>query len=134
MARSLIRHFDVTIPAGTPRANPLVSTTRFDPAIVERIEWLFPAGCAGQVGIQIGARGVQIVPFNSSQFLVRTGDSSGAEVEGLHKTGDWSVIGYNTGAFDHTVHVTFHARPVTDPDEQRFTLDYTDPILGIGAS
>ena len=129
-----MRHFDVTIPAGTPRASPQVSLTQFPTAIVERIEWLFPAGCAGLVGIQIGARNVAVIPFDASQFITRTGDSSGIDLTDMHNTGDWSVIGYNTGAFPHTIHVTFHTHAIVTPDTSRFILDYVDPILGMGES
>ena len=134
MTMTLVRHFNVSIPPGTPTASPLVTLTQFLPATVERIEWLFPAGCAGLVGIQIGARAVVIIPHNTSQFITRTGDSAGVDLDGAHDTGDWSVIGYNTGTFPHTIHVTFHTHPLTAPDTSPFILDYVDPILGMGES
>ena len=134
MSRLLLRHFDVTIPAGVLKASPQVFTTRFNPAIVERIDWLFPAGCQGLVGIQIGARSIAIVPFDATQFITRTGDSSGVDIQDVHETGDWSVIGYNTGAFPHTVHITFRTRAITDDQSEPFILDTFGPILGIGES
>lgn len=107
MAPTTVRAFDITIPAGTTAAAPLVTLTQFDPDIVERIEWLFPDGCCGLVGIQIGARAVPIIPRLVSQWLIRSGDSAGFDLAEMHVTGDWSVIGYNTGANPHTIHVQF---------------------------
>lgn len=113
MAPTFVYPFPVLIPAGTTQATPLVTPTQFDPRTVERIEWVFPAGCNGQVGIQIGARSVPVIPSLRSQWLTRSGDTTGIDVTGMHETGDWSVIGYNLGAFAHTVQVTFIARALT---------------------
>jgi hypothetical protein len=99
--------YDVTIPAGTAINAPLVTLTQFEPNTVERIEWLFPDGCLGVVGIAIGARSVPIIPRSHSQWLIRSGQSQGMDLEGAHDSGDWSVIGYNTGQYAHTVHVSF---------------------------
>jgi hypothetical protein len=116
VALTLVYPFSVTIPANTPKAAPVVVPTVFEPNIVNRVEWLFPQGCAGMVGIQIGARSVPVIPSNRALFLTRTGDSSGFDTEDMHDSGDWSVIGYNTGLFPHTIQVTFRAhrkpRPV----------------------
>lgn len=108
MALSLVRHFAVTIPAGTPQGTPLTTPTTFEPDVVERIEWLFPHGCNGLVGIQIGARNVQVLPTTKGAFFKRSGDSHGMDLSGVHVTGDWSVIGFNTGVNPHTVDVTFY--------------------------
>jgi len=108
----------VTIPAGTAKASPLVTLTQIDTGVVERIEWTFPPGCQGNVGIQFGARSIAIIPKPATAFIVRSGNSSAYPVEDMHDTGDWSVIGYNTGRFPHTVEVTFfsHAPDPEEPD------------------
>jgi hypothetical protein len=124
MPRTLVKTFDIAIPAGTVKAAPLVTLTQFEPNEVTRIEWLFPSGCNGQVGIQIGARSVPVIPGDRTQFITRSGDSAGIDLEGMHTSGDWSVISYNTGAFPHIVHVTFHARRVVrEPNPDIFILD-----------
>lgn len=110
MPFTLIFTFDVTIPAGTLPGAPLVTRTPFGDTDVDRIEWLFPDGCNGVVGIQVGARAVPVFPKGAGQWLIRSGDAAGTDLDGMHTTGDWSVIGYNAGAYPHTIHVTFHAR------------------------
>lgn len=129
-----LRHFDVTIPAGTPKTAPLVTSVAFNPRVVTRVEWLFPPGCNGLVGIQIGARSVPILPGTTGQFLTRSGDSAGVDLEDMHTTGDWSVIGYNTGAHDHTVHITFLTHAIPPPIEDKFIVGALEPILSIGES
>jgi hypothetical protein len=116
VAVTLFHSFPVTIPAGTPKAAPLVTLTRFEQNTVDRIEWVFPDGCNGQVGIQIGARAIPIIPNDKTQFFIRSGSAQGVDVEGLHNTGDWSVIGYNTGVFPHTVDVTFRVHRNIQPE------------------
>lgn len=132
MPRTLVYPFDITIPAGTPIATPIVTPTQFGDNEVERIEWLFPDGCNGVVGIQIGARTVPIIPANRGQFLVRSGDSHGYDLTEQHQTGDWSVIGYNTGSFPHTVHVYFfvHRIPPEPPAPMYLLWDTIDTLRG----
>ena len=130
----LIKRFDVTIPAGTLKIAPLAVATRFEDNQVERIEWLFPTGCQGQVGIQIGSRSVPVIPDNPALFFVRSGDSSGFDLDGMHTTGDWSVIGYNTGVFAHTIQVTFRARRIEKLPKLIFITDGRLTDIGIGES
>jgi hypothetical protein len=129
-----VRYFDVTIPAGTPKASPLVSLIQFAPRVVTRIDWLFPHGCQGLVGIQIGARGIPVIPGSIGQFIVRSGDSAGVNLEGMHETGDWSVIGYNTGSFSHTVHLTFITHAIPPPVDDKFIVGDVGDILSMGES
>lgn len=126
MPLTLVQPFDVTIPAGTPIATPVTVLTQFAPNVVTRIEWNFPPGCQGQVGIQIGSRSVPVIPFSRAQWLVRSGESAGMDLEGMHDSGDWSVIGYNTGAFPHTIHVVFFAH--------RKVRVHTDPMVIDGSA
>lgn len=112
----ILHTFAVTIPAGTLSTAPLVTPTVFNTGIVDRIEWRFPGGCNGQVGIQIGARTVPVLPGAKTQFFIRSGDSQGFDLEDLPNTGDWSVIGYNTGVFAHTVQVVFRVHRIQPPE------------------
>lgn len=107
MAWTILHPFQVTIPPGTPQATPLVTPTTFAPNVVDRIQWRFPGGCNGAVGIQIGSRSVPVLPGAKTQFFIQSGDTSGFDLEDMPTTGDWSVIGFNTGAFPHTILVTF---------------------------
>jgi hypothetical protein len=128
---TLVYEYDVTIPAGTTAADPLVTLTQFEANEVERIEWLFPDGCCGLVGIQVGARSVPVIPHSNEQWLIRSGDSSGMDLTGQHNTGDWSVIGYNDGAYPHTVHVTFKVHRTEPPNNPDLLLVAAEPVTGM---
>lgn len=134
MRRTIPYHFDVTTPPGTTKATPLVTLCQIPQGIVRRIEWIFPGGCAGNVGMQLGARSITIFPQPSTAFIVRSGSAGEYELEGLHNTGDWSVITYNTGQFPHTIQVTFfHGAFETAPELDRMFTDL-DRMTMLGAS
>ena len=132
MARTLSHTFAVTIPAGTLQSAPLVTPVQFETNIVDRIDWVFPGGCNGVVGIQIGSRSVPVLPSNPGAFYVRSGAAQGTAVEDLPNTGDWSVIGYNTGSFNHTVQVTFTVRRIVEPPKDPMLVNDTGPYLQLG--
>lgn len=134
MPLTLVRVFDVTIPAGTPIATPLVTPTVFAPNKVLSILWRFPSGCNGQVGIAIGARTVPVLPDIPGKYLVHNGDTVGYDVEDFPTTGDWSVIGYNLGAFPHTVHVEFKVHRNVRAERDLFILGDAASILALGES
>jgi hypothetical protein len=115
MVYTIVHPFAVTIPAGTLSTAPLVTPTVFAPNIVDSIEWVFPNGCNGLVGIQIGARNIPVIPGAKNQFFTRSGSSGLIDVEDMHDSGDWSVIGFNTGVFPHTVQVTFKVHRKVKP-------------------
>lgn len=110
MAAPLVYPFDVTIPAGTQKTTPLVTSTKIDPNTVDRITWTFPHGCNGQVGIQIGSRAAAVIPADATKWFTTSGNTNSLDLEDYHETGDWSVIGYNTGNHAHTIQVQFHVR------------------------
>ena len=84
------------------------------------------------VGIQIGARTVPVLPSNTGAFYVRSGAAQGTDVIDLPNTGDWSVIGYNTGSFNHTIQVTFTVRRIVEPPKDLMLVNDTGPYLQLG--
>jgi len=52
----------------------------------------------------------------------------------MHTTGDWSVIGYNTGSLPHTISVTFHTHIAEPPQQHDFIVDSVGMLLGMGES
>lgn len=99
--------FAATIPAGTAIASPVTIPTTFHQREVNAIRWIIPPGALGVVGFYIGMRGLQLFPSSTGTWFVRSGHAGGVSVEDMPNTGDWSVTGYNTGAFNHTIYVTF---------------------------
>lgn len=132
--QTFTRVFQVTLAAGIIPAAPLVTTCQLPQCVVEHISWLFPSGCNGLVGIQIGTRKVPILPYDVTQFMVDSGGSSSTDVTDMHETGDWSVIGYNLGSVPHTVSVTFKYHIPRPPEKQYFILDDIAGLIGAGES
>lgn len=101
------RSFQVTIPAGTPKVTPVIINTRFEPMTVSEIDVLIPPGPLGQMGFQIASSRVQVIPWNTGQFIVSNDERLTLPINNAPNSGDWQVIGYNTGVFDHTIWVRF---------------------------
>lgn len=134
MARTFTRVFQVSLAAGITPTAPLVTTCQLVPCIVDSVSWLFPDGCNGLVGIQVGTRNVPLIPYDRGQFIVNSGNSSGVDVADMLDSGDWSVIGYNQGASTHVISVTFNYHIATPAEKAYFILDTPQVILGIGES
>jgi hypothetical protein len=106
MARE-IRQFTATIPAGTPVAAPVRVPMAFPPRKVVSVEIRVPPGPSGLVGFALQISRLTVIPYQSDAFIVTSADSINWQLEGFADSGDWSVIGYNTGANDHAVYVRF---------------------------
>ena len=108
-----VRVFQATIPAGTAQAAPVTIDTGFDSRIVESIRLRIPPGPAGFMGFQLWVKGGQVIPIERGQWIVDDDAQINLDVSSMPETGAWQVVGYNTGAFDHSVYVTFGLNLVT---------------------
>lgn len=106
MARE-IQEFSVTIPAGTAKAAPTTTLMSLSARKVQRVEIKVPPGPRGVVGFQLGFAGNQLIPYNSGGFIITDDVELGWDLDDYPDSGDWQLIGYNTGVFDHTIYVRF---------------------------
>jgi hypothetical protein len=113
MARE-IRAFANTIPAGTPIATPAVFDMGMPARIVDKIEIHVPPGPNGQMGFQVAAAGIQIIPANAGMFIIASDDLIEWPLTDQLTSGAWQMIGYNTGQYDHTVYFRFLLSLVQD--------------------
>jgi hypothetical protein len=134
MPFSIVYNWDVTIPAGTLPSAPAVIPTQFEPNAVDSIHWLFPNGCNGLVGVQIGTRTIPVIPYGGQSWIIRSGDSSGFDLSEMHTTGDWSLIGYNTGNYPHTVHLTYRVHRIVKKSPRSLLVAQMPRIVGEGES
>lgn len=102
-----IRHFSVTIPAGTPLATPTTTDISFPDRVVRRIDWKVPPGANGQMGFRFASGGVSMIPDNAGTFIVTDDQEATWPVDGQINTGAWQLQGYNVGTYPHTVYLTF---------------------------
>lgn len=59
------------------------------------------------MGFSIGAAGTPILPVQLGTFIVTNDEVIDWPLENQIDSGGWSLFGYNTGSFDHTVYIRF---------------------------
>lgn len=106
-----VRRFPVSIPAGTAQAAPQITSLAMPARLVRRVSIRFPPGPQGQVGVQLGSGGVQIIPWNTGQWLIGNDETIPFDLYGQIESGAWQLIAYNVGAYAHSVYVTFEVDP-----------------------
>lgn len=103
----VIRRFTATIPAGTAKLAPVTVNLSFPPMNVSEIEVVIPPGPRGQMGFKMAMAGVQVFPYSGDDYIVTDNETLHWPIEDAPTSGAWQVIGYNTGAFDHSIEVRF---------------------------
>lgn len=109
---SQIRSFEITIPAGTAKADAITTDMSFPPMTVQGITVTVPPGPNGNLGIQIASAGSQVIPWNEGEWLVPNDVVMSWQPQDYADSGSWQLIGYNTGTYNHTVWVRFDLVPV----------------------
>lgn len=143
-----VRHFSVTIPAGTEVGSPVISSLAMPPRDVNTMRVLVPPGARGHVGFSIGAANQPILPFDQGAWIVADGDTIEWALDDQIDSGAWQLFAYNTGSYDHTLYVTFlvslprgpqpatNAAPVVIPPSSAVASDtgvtVTAPVVPAG--
>lgn len=102
-----VRAFAATIPVGTTQGAPLSVPLIFPPRIVLRVEMDVPPGNAGNLHFALSNAGTVVAPYAPNTWFVAEGTTIAFEPTGFIQSGAWGLVGWNTGAFDHTVQVRF---------------------------
>lgn len=77
----------------------------------------------GNVGWYLASSKVQQLPIEAGQYVIAHDQTGFWTVEGLPDSGDWQLIGYNTGTVQHSVYVTFHLQVIKRAADQPTPLD-----------
>lgn len=123
MARE-IRAFTCDIPAGTLLAAPITFDIGFPPRVVDTVELVVPPGPSGTVGFYIANSGVRVIPYDSDDWLIMSGEKVSWPLDGYIDSGAWELTAYNTGVQDHSLYVRFLLSLTPD----RTTRTGTQPI------
>lgn len=107
-----IRHFQVTVPAGTPKATPVRTSIAVPVMRLLRVDWHLPPGCAGLVGFFLSMGGVQVQPLPAGTFVIGEGRSGSWQLDNAPDSGAWEVTAYNTGVQPHTIHLSLHVEAI----------------------
>ena len=102
-----IREFAVLVPAGTPLAAPLTVDVSFPERVVTAVSWRVPPGPSGLMGWALTSAGAPVIPITPGTYLVADDQSDTWSLTGYLDSGNWQVTCYNTGAYPHTLYLTF---------------------------
>ena len=102
-----IRQYTVTVPAGTPSTAPFTTPMDFPPREVDALQIVVPPGPSGQVGFRVMVGGVPVIPYDSDDWVITSGENITWPLTGYPNSGAWSVQAYNTGTVDHAVYFRF---------------------------
>lgn len=122
--------FAAVIPAGTPTDVPATIPLDIDNWDLESLDLQVPAGPGGLMGFAIFNNGVQWVPAGQGQWLVWDDVQQSWPLSGQPNASGWSVVGYNTGVYDHTVVVRMHVNlpaAVANPNSSPTVTFVTTP-------
>lgn len=114
MARE-VRSFEVSVPAGTPKAAPQVTSLAMPARVVRSVRVRVPPGPGGTVGWALGSAGVRVLPWGPDQWIVADDEAIEWPLEGQISSGAWQLHAYNTGIYAHTLYATFLLDPVAPP-------------------
>lgn len=102
-----IRVFQVTTPAGTAKASPLITSLAMPPRNVNEIDIIIPPGPNGQLGIALATGGINIIPAVNGTYVTPSGEQIKWTPTGVIQSGAWQLISYNTGNYAHTIEIRF---------------------------
>ena len=116
MARD-IQSFSVTVPPGGTPAAPQRFNLTMPARIVTQVDIFIPPGPRGELGIALGAAGVQYFPSNAGGYIVADYQVISWALEDVIESGAWQLVAYNTGLYSHTLQVVFRCElpPVLGP-------------------
>lgn len=102
----------VTFAIGTTATTPVTTALSFDPCDVVRLEVIVPPGPSGFMGFRFIHSGQVIIPYQADAWVITDNEKLDWPLEGYPTNNKWSVQGYNTGLFPHTIYMRFHVNEI----------------------
>lgn len=97
--------FDVTLPAGGSPSAPVSAPVGFTQGRVDRLQVVFPDGCAGLVGVQLAFAGQVVIPYGPAFFLRGNDEVVDWPLDAYPTNGQWTLVGYNQDVYPHVIQV-----------------------------
>ena len=98
-----IAAFPLAIPAGTTKASPVNLQCALGWSRVSQLLVTFPPGCSGFVGVRFLYSDNPVYPIGPSSFFVMDDFTLSIPITNQKQGGQWSMSGYNTDIYPHTV-------------------------------
>ena len=108
--------FNLTIPAHTAQATPVILPCVMPQRIVDMFHWRVPAGHGGLTGFRLSMGGVQVFPRNVGSWIIANGEQDTWPVQNMPDSGAWDITAYNTGNNPHTLYARFMVRIIRKPE------------------
>lgn len=93
------------------------------PRTVSRIDWKMPPGHMGTTGFLIMMSNTPVLPvYGQFTYISADGKDGSWEISGYPDSGAWQCQGFNFGAFNHSVLLTFYCDLPVKPPQLRSLL------------
>lgn len=117
------RVYDIafTVPAGTPRNNPVSMPWVTEDNTIEDIELEIPPGHNGLTGIRVVKGGVQLIPWSAGTWIVANDYNRVFSIGAYLPTSDVTLQAYNTGAYPHTFYLRMTVTDYNSPASAALT-------------
>lgn len=102
MANGRVYEGDLTVPAGTLQAAPVLAVVPFPDGRIRKVTIVVPPGHAGLTGLQVRLAGTPIVPYGGAPWLVADHYTDSWEVDQDAAAGQLALAGFNTDVYPHT--------------------------------
>lgn len=117
MAEQVIRA-TATIPAGVAQGDDVTLEIVLDNSDVLQVDLEVPPGPAGLMGFYLSNNDAPWIPRTPGEYFVWDDHHQSFPTAQYPTGAGWQVTGYNTGAYDHDVIVTFHVNATTATPDQ----------------
>jgi hypothetical protein len=106
---------DITIAAGVLSSAPQTFPLVWREGYPEFIEFRWPPGPSGLVGLQLLHSDRVIIPKRANTFLVTDDEVVAWPLEGFAYNATFAIRGYNTGVYPHTIQIRMGLNEVGRP-------------------
>lgn len=96
---------DITVPPGTLSSAPASFALVWREGYPAFVEFRFPPGPSGLVGLKLLHSGRVVIPKRNNAFLVADGEVIKWPLEGFPYNANYTVQAYNEGVYEHTIQV-----------------------------
>jgi hypothetical protein len=114
--------YNIEIPKNTPIGSDVIEILRLTRGTITRIDLLFPAGCAGLVGVRLFRAGYQVMPNNFKGYIETDNEmvSTTSPIDLSVNPFELEFYGYNQ---DDTWNHTIRVRVQVEKLEKRFSME-----------
>lgn len=117
-----VYQYSLTVPAGTSTSSPVEFFVPIDNLEIQAIGLEVPHGPAGSMGFAIYNSGTPWKPDLPGAWIIWDGKADLWWLDGQPNAGHWSIRGYNTGAYAHTVYTRWFVSQVQTQQLANFPL------------